>query len=460
MQVTEILSEGLKRELKVVIAAGELDTRMNEKLEDIKDKVRIKGFRPGKVPKSHLKKMYGPSIMSEVLQQAVVESSSKALSDREERPAAQPDIKLPEDEGTVTKIIGGEHDLEYTMTFEVLPNFDLVDLKTLEIERQVAEVSDEEIDDALDRVRKSNVVYDAKETEAEKEDRATIDFVGKIDGEPFEGGSAEDAPIVLGQGGFIPGFEDGLIGAKAGEERVVKVSFPEDYQAGHLAGKEAEFDVKVKEVAGPRIPDADDELAKSLGLESLDKLKNALREQISKEFAQASRRRAKQALFDALDEAHSFELPPSLVESEFESLWSALTRRMEQGEKSFEDEDTTEEKVRAEYQAEAEQKVRLGLVLSEIGRRNEINVTDEEVRRAVLEQARQYPGQERMVVEFYQKNPNAELELRMPLFEDKVVDFALELVNVKEKTVTPKELFGVSEHDHDHEHGEHCDHDH
>ncbi len=467
MQVTEILSDGLKRELKVVIAAGELDSRLNEKLEDIKDKVRINGFRPGKVPKTHLRKVYGPSIMSEVVQQAVVETSSKAISDRDERPAVQPDIKLPEDEGTVEKIIGGEHDLEYTMIFEVLPKFELADLKTLEVERPVAEVDDKEVNDALDRVRQSNVVYDAKEGGAEKDDRVTIDFVGKIDGEPFEGGAAEDAPIVIGRGGFIPGFEDGLLGAKAGEERVVKVTFPEQYQAAHLAGKDAEFDAKVKEVAAPRVPEADDEFAKSLGLESLDKLKNALREQISKEFSQASRRQAKDSLFDALDKAHSFELPPSLVESEFENMWRDLTRRMEMNEKTFEDQDTTEEKVREEYRTEAERKVRLGLVLSEIGRNNEISVNDEEVRRAVLEQARQYPGQERQVVEFYKKNPNAELELRMPLFEDKVVDFALELVKVNEKTVTPKELFGGHDHDHhdhdhdhDHEHGEHCDHDH
>jgi trigger factor len=472
MQVTEILSEGLKRQLKVVIAAGELDTRLNEKLNDIKDKVRINGFRPGKVPKHHLKKVYGPSIMSDVVQQAVVESSSKAISDRDERPAVQPDIKLPEDQDTVEKIVAGDHDLEYTMTFEVLPKFELADLKTLEVERPVAEVDDKEVDDALGRVRGSNVVYDAKDGEAANGDRVTIDFVGKIDGEPFEGGAAEDAPIILGQGGFIPGFEDGLIGAKAGDERVVKVTFPEKYQAAHLAGKDAEFDVKVKEVAASRLPDADDEFAKSLGLESLDKLKTLLREQISKEFGQASRRQAKQSLFEALAKAHSFELPPSLVESEFTTMWRDLTRRMEMSKKTFEDQDTTEEKVREEYRSEAERKVRLGLVLSEIGRRNEITVQDEEVRRAVLEQARQYPGQERQVVEFYKKNPNAELEIRIPLFEDKVVDFALELVKVTEKTVTPKELFGVGDdhdhdhdhhahdHDHDHVHDEHCGHDH
>ncbi len=460
MQVTEILSEGLKRELKIVVGADELDTRLNEKLDDIKDKVRIKGFRPGKVPKNHLKKVYGPSIMSEVLEQTLMETSSKAISDRDERPALRPDIKLPEEEGVVAKIIEGSRDLEYTMIFEVLPKIELADLKTLSIERPVAEVSDKEIEDALDRVRRGNMVFEPKDGEAENGDRVTIDFTGKIDGEPFEGGATEDAPIVLGQGGFIPGFEEGLLGARTGDERVVKVTFPEQYQAAHLAGKDAEFDVKVKEVAAPRIPEADDELAKSLGLESLAKLKDALRDQIGKEFSQASRARAKEALFDALDKAHSFELPPSLVESEFEAVWRDLTRRMERAERTFEDEGTTEEKAREEHRAEAERKVRLGLVLSEIGQRNEITVTDEEVRRAVLQQARNYPGQERQILEFYKKNPNAEIELRMPIFEDKVVDFALEFVKVTDKTVTPKELFGGAAHDHDHEHGEHCDHDH
>ncbi len=458
MQVTEILSEGLKRELKVVIAAGELDSRLNEKLDDIKDKVRINGFRPGKVPKNHLKKVYGPSIMSDVVQQTVVETSSKAISDRDERPAVQPDIKLPEDQDTVEKIIGGEHDLEYTMTFEILPKFELADPKTLEVERPVAEVDDGEVDDSLLRLRQQNVVYDVKDGEAENGDRVTMDFVGKIDGEPFEGGAAEDAPIVIGQGGFIPGFEEGLIGAKAGEERVVKVTFPEQYQAAHLAGKDAEFDTKVKEVAASRVPEADDEFAKSLGLESLDKLKELLKEQIAKEFTQASRRNAKDSLFEALDKAHSFELPPSLVDSEFENMWRDLTRRMEMNKKTFEDEDKSEEETREEYRTEAQRKVRLGLVLSEIGRINEIKVADEEVRRAILEQARQYPGQERQVVEFYKNNPNAELEVRMPIFEDKVVDFVLELAKVTEKTVTPKELFGGGhdhDHDHDHDHGDH-----
>ncbi len=235
----------------------------------IKDKVKLSGFRPGKVPVSHLKKVYGRSIMAEVVEETVSETTSKAISDRNERPAFQPDIKLPEDAGTVDKVVEGSHDLEFIMSFEVLPQIELADLKELKIERPVAEVSEEEVDQAVERLRENNVSYEAKDGAAEDGDRVTIDFVGKIDGEPFEGGSAEGAPLVISRGGFIPGFEEGLVGAKAGEERTVKASFPEEYQAKHLAGKDAEFDVKVNEVAAPRVPDADDEFAKGLGLEFL-----------------------------------------------------------------------------------------------------------------------------------------------------------------------------------------------
>lgn len=475
MQITETLSEGLKRELKVVIAANELDERLSAKLDELKDKVRLKGFRPGKVPVAHLRKVYGPSAMSEVIQQAVNETSSQAITGRGERPAFTPNITLPEDEGTVQKVINGEHDLEFVMSFEVLPKIELADLKTIEVERPVSDVASDEIDKALDRLRNANVAYDAKDGAAENGDRLTLDFVGKLDGEPFEGGSAEDAQVILGRGSFIPGFEEGLDGAKAGDKKTITATFPEQYQAPNLAGKDAEFDVTVKEVAAPRVPEADDEFAKSLGLESLAKLKDALKERISKEYADASRNKAKRSLLDALDKAHHFELPPSLVDREFESIWQEMTSHMERIKRTFEDEGTTEEKAREEYRTMAERRVRLGLVISEIGQRNEIKVTDEELRRAIMQRAQQYPGQERKVIEFFRSNPNALLELRMPIFEEKVVDFALELADVKEKKVSAEELFHVEEdehdhtHDHDHDHGhvhgpgcghDHHDHDH
>jgi trigger factor len=456
MEVTETLSEGLKRELKVTVGADELNARMDAKLDSIKDKVRLDGFRPGKVPVSHLKKVYGRSLMTEVVEETVSETTSKAISDRNERPAFQPDIKLSEDAATVDKVVEGSHDLEFVMSFEVLPQIELADLKELKIERPIAEVGEEEIDQAIERLREHNVSYEVKEGAAEDSDRVTIDFVGKIDGEPFEGGSAEGAPLVIGRGGFIPGFEEGLVGAKAGEERTVKASFPEEYQAKHLAGKDAEFDVKVNEVAAPRVPDADDEFAKGLGLESLSKLKDAIRERIAKDYGQASRERAKRGLLDALDEAHRFELPQSLVDSEFDAIWHGVTHELEHAKKSFEDEGTTEDEARAKYREMAERRVRLGLVLAEIGQRNEVTVTDEEVRRAIMQRAQQFPGQERQVLDYYKNNPDAMLELRMPIFEDKVVDFALELADVTEKTVSPEELFRPDPdefgHDHDHDH--------
>lgn len=464
MQITETLSDGLKRELKIVIGAQELDERLSTKLDELKDKVHLKGFRPGKVPLDHIKKVYGRSAMAEVVQQAVEETTAKAISGRDERPAFQPNIRLPEDEGTVNNVMDGGHDLEFIMSFEVLPKIELTDLKKLEVERPVASVGAEEIDKAIDRLREANTAYDAKDGPAETGDRLTLNFTGKIDGEPFEGGAAEDAHVILGRGMFIPGFEEGLTGAKAGEERTVTASFPENYQAAHLAGKDAQFDVTVKEVAAPRLPDADDEFAKSLGLDSIAKLKDALKDRISKDYSEASRNRAKRSLLDALDVAHQFELPPSLVENEFESVWKEVTQHLERAKKTFEDEGSTEEKARKEYHDMAERRVRLGLVLSEIGQRNEIKVTDEEVRRAIMQRAQQYPGQERKVVEFYKNNPNALMELRAPIFEDKVVDFTLELAHVTEKPVSPEELFKAEdddhEHDHDHVHGPDCDHDH
>jgi trigger factor len=461
MQVTETLSEGLKRELKVVIGSDELNERLNTKLDDLKDKVKLPGFRPGKVPLSHLKKVYGRSIMSEVVQQAVTETTSKALADREERPAFQPEIKLPEDEGTVEQVVAGAHDLEFTMSFEVLPKIELADFKQIKIERPHADVTDEEVDKALERIRNANVVYETKDGAAEDGDKITMDFLGKIDDVPFDGGKGEDVDIILGRGGFIPGFEEGLKGVKAGDTKTITASFPENYQASHLAAKDAVFDVTIKEVGAPRVPEADDELAKTLGLESLVKLKEIVREQISKDYAQASRQKAKRALLDALDEAHRFQLPESLVENEFSSIWKDVTGQMERAKKTFEDEGTSEDKARIEYREMAERRVRLGLVLSEIGTRNEISVTDEEVRRAVMQRAQQFPGQEREVINYFTKNPDAQLELRMPIFEDKVVDFALELTDVAEKKVSPEELFAVEEEDHDHHvHGPDCDHDH
>ncbi len=476
MQVTETVSEGLKRQLKVVVPANELKARVETRLEDLKTKVRLNGFRPGKVPLAHVRQLYGRSVMAEVLEETVGETSTKALTDRKERPAVQPDIKLPEDQEAVQRMIEGASDLEFTMSFEVLPKIDLADLKAISLEKEVAEPEKEDVEKSIGRLLKANVSYEAKEGSAEKDDRLTIDFKGSIDGNPFEGGTGEDAIVVIGSGRFIPGFEEALEGAKAGETREVRVTFPRDYQAAQLAGKEAVFDVTIKEVAKPIEAKEDDEFAKSLGLESFDKLRVAVRSQLQRELDNASRNKLKKALLDALDERHSFDLPPSLIEAEFEGIWRNVARQLEQSNSSFEAEGTTEEKAREDYRKLAERRVRLGLILSEIGNENQIRITDEELRRAMIERARQFPGQERQVLEFYKKNPNALNELRAPVYEEKVMNFALELANVTDKPVKPAQLIafaaeqeredalygaddGAAAHDHDH-HGHDHDHDH
>ena len=475
MQVTETVSDGLKRQLKVVVPAGELKARAETKLEDLKNKVRLNGFRPGKVPLAHVRQLYGRSVMAEVVEQAVGETSQQALSDRKERPALQPDIKLPEDQATVESIIEGKADLEYTMSFEVLPKIELADLKSITLEKEVAEPEAEDIGKQIARLREANAPYEAKDGAAETGDRLTIDFDGRIDGQSFQGGTGEDAYVVIGSGRFIPGFEDKLIGAREGEERDIQVTFPDDYQAKPLAGKDAEFHIKVKEVAKPAEAQPDDEFAKSLGMESFAKLEEAIRGQLQRELDQAARTKVKKLLLDALDEKHAFELPPTLTESEFEGIWRNVTRQLEQSKSSFEAEGTTEEKAREDYRKLAERRVRLGLVLSEIGNENQIRISEEELRRAMIDRARQFPGQERAVIEFYRKNPGALNELRAPVYEEKVINFALELVKVNEKKVTPAELLEFAaeqereqariagedeEHEHDHECGPDCDHDH
>ena len=465
MQITETLSDGLKRELKVVIGAKELDDRLSARLDELKDKVKLSGFRPGKVPVTHLRKVYGRSVMAEVLEQAIEETTTKALADRNEKPAMRPSIALPEsakEESVLEKVMNAGQDLEFTMSFEVLPQIPLADLKTLTVEKPVAEISEEQVQSALGRIAETNLAYEAKDGPAEEGDRVTINFVGRIDGEAFEGGSAEDAPLVLGKRQFIPGFEEGLVGVKAGEKRDVQAKFPEQYGAKHLAGKDTVFEVEVKEDAGPKQPEMNDEFAKNLGLESFDKLKEIIREQMSKDYSKASRLKAKRSLLDALDTAHHFELPATLVENEFQAIWNEVTSGLERAKKTFEDEGTTEEKAREEYRTLAERRVRLGLVLSEIGQRNSIQVTDDEVRRAIMDRARAYPGQERQVLEFYKNNPNAQMELRAPIFEDKVVDFALELAKIEEKPVSVEELFKPEEgeEEHEHVHGPDCNHDH
>ena len=439
MQVTETLSEGLKRELKVVVPAAELESRLGTRLDELKTRVRINGFRPGKVPVSHLRRLYGRSVMAEIVQDVVNETTQQAVSNA--KPAFQPNIALPEDKAEIEAVMDGKADLAYTLSFEVLPEIELPDFSKVSVEKQVAEVTDAEVDEALGRIARANRSFTPRgeDEAAENGDRLTIDYVGRIDGEPFEGGSAEGAFLELGSGQFIPGFEEQLLGAKVGEQRTVTVHFPEDYGAKHLAGKEAAFDVTVREVARPGETALDDEFAKSLGMESLDKLREAIRGRIGEDYAAASRRKLKRRLLDALDEAVKFDLPPTLVEQEFEAIWRQVTGDLERSGRSFADEGTTEENAKADYRRIAERRVRLGLLLAEVGQRNDIRVNEDEVQRALVERVRQFPGQEQAVWDFYRKNPAALAELRAPIFEDKVVDYVLELAQVREQTV-PREV--------------------
>ncbi|GAA6212226.1 trigger factor [Hyphomicrobiales bacterium 4NK60-0047b] len=440
MQITETTNSGLKRELKVVIGAEELDNKLEARLVDLKDKVQIKGFRPGKVPVTHLRKMYGRSVMAEVLQETVTETSKNALTERDERPAFEPEIKLTEDKEEIDQIMDGKADLAYTMAFEILPEIELEDMSSYKFEKLVAEVDEKEHQRGIDQVLEGRVDYAAVEREAQDKDRVTIDFLGRIDGEAFEGGTAEDTPVILGQGQFIPGFEEGLMGSKAGDEKDVTTTFPEEYQVDTLAGKEAIFEVKVKEVAEPKTPELNDEFATSMGLENVEKLKEAVKEKLQEELDTVSKNRLKRELLDKLEESYQFELPEKLVTSEFDAIWGQLTSEMAQKNKSFEDEGTTEEEERTKYQGIAERRVRLGLVVSEIGSKNELKISDEEVQQALINKASQFPGQERQVLTFYQQNPQALAELRAPLFEEKVVDFILELASVSEKKVSIDEL--------------------
>ena len=441
MQVTETSSAGLKREYRVVVPATDLEAKVNERLDDLKGRVQLRGFRPGKVPVAHLKRLYGKSAMAEVIEATVREANSKIVTDHGYRLAVEPKVVLPTEEGAVEGVIEGKADLSYTVEMEIVPAITLADFKSIKLTRLTSEVGDEEIDKALQTIADQNRPFVAKTEGAANGDRVTINFEGSLEGTPFEGGTGEDVPLVMGAGQFIPGFEENLAGLKAGENKTFDVKFPDDYRATHLAGKNATFAVTVKAVEAPGPVTIDDEFAKTLGVESLAKLKDAVKDRIAREHTLASRQKLKRALLDQLDERHKFEPPPSLVEQEFANVWSQVENDLKQQNRTFEDEGTTEEKARAEYRGIAERRVRLGLVIAEIGEKNNIRVSDEQLRAAVMEQVRQFPGQERQIWEYYQKNPNALAALRAPLFEDKVVDFLVELAEVTDKPVSRDELF-------------------
>jgi trigger factor len=447
MQVTETHSEGLTHEFQVTVPAADLEARLSGRLAELKDRVQLRGFRPGKVPVAHLRKVYGKSVMAETVDNVIRELNAQIASERGFKLAREPKVTIPNEETEVDKIISGKADLAYTLSFEVLPPITLADFSGIKLERLVADVADAEVDAALKQIAEQNKPFAAKGEggKVEQGDRVVIDFTGKIDGTPFEGGTGGDVAVNVGSGQFIPGFEEQLIGMAAGEQRVVKATFPDAYPAEHLRGKAAEFDVTGKSIEAPVKVELNDEFAKTLGLESLDKLKDAVRERISREHAAMSRQKLKRKLLDQLDALHKFTPPPTLVDDEFNSIWATIEADLKRQNRTFADEGTTEEKAREEYRAIAERRVRLGLVLAEIGEKNNIKVTDDELSRAVMERARQIPGREQEVWDYYRKNPQAMAGIRAPIYEEKVVNFIIELAKVTDKTVSKEELLKEDE---------------
>lgn len=434
MQAKEIKKEDLSVQYEVTVTAADIDRHVDDRLQEVGKTVKIAGFRPGKVPLDILKKRYGKAVMGEVLEQAVNEASAKVIQDNNLRPALQPKIEVKEfDDGK---------DLVYTMAVELLPEIKVMDLKTLKIERPVAKVEKKAVDETLERIASTN-----RETEPVTEKRATkkgdilvIDFHGRTakDNKPHEGMHAHDAQLELGSGQFIPGFEDQLIGKNVGDKVEVKVTFPEQYHAAELAGQDAIFDTEIKEILQAKKTEVNDDFAKKLGLDSEKALRDIIEKQIQTDYDNLSRQKVKRALLDALDEAHDFEVPAGMKDLEYQNILMQVKMERQAEVKDGELNLTPDEE--EELHAIAERRVRLGLVLSEVGRTNNVQITDQEMQRAVIQEAQRYPGQEAQVFEYYRKNRQALEALRAPVFEDKVVDFVLELANVTEKPVTLEDL--------------------
>ena len=434
MQVTETSTEGLKREYNIVVPAGDIEDKLVGRLTEIGQSITVPGFRPGKVPIGILKKRYGDSVKGEILEQAIQDATESALTENELRPALQPKIEI------VTFEDGA--DLEYKLEVEVLPEIEPVDFSSMELERLVADVADSEIDAALGRLAEQRKTFEAVQSTRPtvSGDQVVIDFTGRVDGETFDGGTANDFVLELGSGQFLPGFEDQLVGASPGAKIEVKLDFPEDYPAENLRGKNAVFDVDLKEVREPAALAIDNDMAQSMGVDDLEALRGAIREQIEGEYSQASRSRLKRTLLDRLADVHDFELPPGMVEQEFDAIWQQVKDAMEKDRLDEDDKGKSEDELRERYQPIADRRVKLGLLLSEVGRSNNISVNQDDLNRSMVEQARGFPGQESRIFEYYQNNPEAMQELQAPIFEDKVVDFIVEMATVTDRKVTIEEL--------------------
>jgi len=433
MQVTETLNEGLKRGYAITIPATELEEKVNVKLAEAQPEIEMKGFRKGKVPMPLLKKQFGPRLMGEVMQEAVDGAMNKHFEDSGDRPAMQPDVKMTNEDWKE-----GD-DVNVEMSYEALPEIPEVDVSGVELEKLVVKAEDEAVTEALENLASSAQDFEAREEGAASEDgdQVVIDFVGKVDGEAFEGGSAEDYPLTLGSNSFIPGFEEQLVGVKTGDEKDVTVTFPEEYGAEHLAGKEATFSCTVKEVKAPKAAEINDELATKFGAEDLDQLKGQIAERLEAEYAGAARQVMKRAALDALADLVSFDLPPSLVEAEAKQIAHQLWH---EENPDVQGHDHPEIEATDEHNSLAERRVRLGLLLAEMGQKAEVEVTEQEMTQAIMQQARQYPGQERQFFEFIQQNAQMQQQLRAPIFEDKVIDLVFEQAQVSEKEISKEEL--------------------
>ncbi len=440
MEVKETKSKGLSRSYEIKITKEDMETKLAAKIKEMQPQVNLKGFRPGKVPINHIRKMFGQSIMNDVVQETVTETTQKVIEDNKLRPAGQPKIELRANGAEVTN---GKADLEYTLEVETIPEFEPVDPKTLKLTRLKCELADKDVDEKLAEITKDQVTYKkkAKTAKAKKDDAVLINFVGRVDGEAFDGGAMDGHQLVLGSNSFIPGFEDQLIGVKAGDKLDVTVTFPKEYQVAELANKEAVFETEVLEVQAAKPAELDDDLAKKFGFEDIAALKKVVSEQAEAELEGQSRMKLKRAILDELDGKHDFDLPPNMVEAEFSNIWAQVEKEKEAGQLDEDDAKKSDKKLKADYKKIAERRVRLGLVLAEMGGKAEIQISNEELQQAMIAEARRYPGEEQQVIEFFQKNPEAVAQLRAPIFEEKVVDLIIETATIKDKKVDREELF-------------------
>lgn len=444
MQITQTLAEGLKHDFRVVVPADDLRAEIDRKLEEYGAGMRLPGFRPGKAPMKILRQRFGRAVEGEILEATINRGTQQAIEERGLKPAVMPQVDMVSD---LENGLPAGVDLEYTVSVEALPEIEPIDFGSLELERLEAEPAEETVEEEIGRIAQSAAELAPVEDDrgAVEGDTLTIDFEGKIDGEAFAGGAAEDYEIELGSGEFIPGFEDQLVGVRAGESRDVEVVFPEDYNAAHLAGKTAVFSVEVKQVQERRTGDPDDELAKRIGFGDLAALRQGVVDRVKGQYADVSRMIVKRNLFDRLEELHDFPLPESMVEREFESIWGEVEKRLEEPDDEEVREGKTDEELRDEYRKVAERRIRLGLLLAEIGRQNNIEVSQEDLQRAMFSQVQRFPGQEQVVLDFYRNNPSALSQFEGPIMENKVVDFILELVQVTTRQVSAEELVAASE---------------